>query len=95
MLVLSRDPSPTPRSYSHEPGMFPGNGVAFLARWLRSRAKTKALKRLKDPEATALVLLDALTFYWLQKQTETPTPYGVDSERFIRAWCDMVLDLAP
>lgn len=94
MLVLTREPSPLPANYGHEPNMFPGNGVAFLASWLTSRAKARMLQRVADPEATALVLLDALTFYWLQKEAEAPTPYGVDSERFIRAWCDLVLQLA-
>jgi AcrR family transcriptional regulator len=94
MLVLTRDTSPLPANYGHEPDMFPGNGVAFLASWLTSRGKTRMLKRVADPEATALVLLNALTFYWLQKEGETATPYGIDSERFIRAWCDLVLELA-
>src|SRR3954453_10574919 len=70
MLVLSRDTSPLPANYGHEPDTFPGNGVAFLGSWLTSRAQARVLKRVDDPEATALVLLDALTFYWLQKEAE-------------------------
>ena len=97
MLVLARGAAPPPPNYSHDSDSFPGNGVAFLAQWLlsRSRGRGRILKRIADPEATALVLLDALTFYWMQKEGEAATPYGVDSERFIKAWCDLVLQLAP
>jgi len=97
MLVLARGAAPPPPNYSHDSDSFPGNGVAFLAQWLRSRSQGRGriLKRIADPEATALVLLDALTFYWMQKEGEAATPYGVDSERFIKAWCDLVLQLAP
>ena len=94
MLVLTRDTNAPPTNYGHNPNQFPGNGVAFLAEWLRTRAKKRLLKRVADPEATALVLLNALTFFWMQKEGESPTPYGVDGERFITAWCALVLQLA-
>ena len=95
MLVLIRGAAPAPTSYGHDANQFPGNGVAFLASWLRSRSRSRHLTRITDPEATALVLLDALTFFWMQKEGEGPNPYGVDSERFIKAWCDLVLLLKP
>jgi AcrR family transcriptional regulator len=96
MLVLTRGAAPPPSNYSHDADNFPGNGVAFLARWLtrRSRGRGRVLKRVADPEATALVLLDALTFFWMQKEGEAPAPYGVDPERFIKAWSNLVLQLA-
>ena len=96
MLVLTRGAAPPPANYSHDSADFPDNGVAFLADWLtkRSRGRGRVLKQMADPEATALVLLDALTFYWMQKEAEAAAPYGVDSERFIKAWCSLVLQLA-
>lgn len=96
MLVLTRGAAPPPPNYSHDANNFPGNGVAFLAQWLtrRSTGRSRILKRIADPEATALVLLDALTFFWMQKEGEAAAPYGVDSERFIKAWTNLVLELA-
>ncbi len=94
MLVLTSGMSPLPSNYKHDAESFPGNGVAFVEQWLRRRIRGRALKRVADPKATALVLLDALTFYWMQKEGEDPTPYGVDSERFIKSWCELVSQLA-
>ena len=96
MLVLMRGAALPPSNYSHKADTFPGSGVAFLAQWLtrRSRGRGRVLKRVADPEATALVLLDALTFFWMQKEGETAAPYGVDTERFIMAWSNLVLELA-
>lgn len=94
MLVLTRDTAPLPTNYGHDSGAFPGAGVSFLAEWLNRCGNGRTFKRLDDHEATALVLLDALTFYWMQKEGESPAPYGVDSERFIQAWCSLVVQLA-
>jgi len=94
MLVLTRGTAPLPSNYGHDSRTFPGSGVTFLAEWLETCGKGRAFKRVADHEATALVLLNALTFYWMQKEGESPTPYGVDSERFIEAWCTLVLQLS-
>ncbi len=96
MLVLTRGAARPPSNYSHDADNFPGNGVAFLAQWLRRRStgRNRVLRRVSDPEATALVLLDALTFFWMQKEGESAAPYGVDPERFIKAWTGLVLELA-
>jgi hypothetical protein len=50
---------------------------------------------VEDPEATAVVLMDALTNYWLQREVEDPVPYGVDGDRFVAAWSRLVLGMRP
>jgi AcrR family transcriptional regulator len=95
VLVLTRDTHPRPANYGYEPTMFPGGGMTFIATWLRGRMASGDLASIPDPEATALVLADALTNYWLQREAEDPIPYGVDGDRFIAAWVDLVLRLRP
>jgi AcrR family transcriptional regulator len=90
VLVLTRDAGRKPAGYSHSPTSFPGAGVAFVAGWLRARVDTGDLA-IVDPDATALVLLDALTNYWLQREAEDAVPYGVDGDRFVAAWVELVL----
>jgi AcrR family transcriptional regulator len=95
VLVLTRDTHPKPANYGYEPTMFPGGGPSFIATWLRNHIETGDLAPLDDPEATALVLADSLTTFWLQREAEDPIPYGIDSDRFITAWADLVLRLRP
>jgi AcrR family transcriptional regulator len=93
ILVLTRDvrARPTPPGYSHAADDFPGQGVALVAAWLRRRVDGGDVGPVVDPEATALVLLDALTNHWLQREAEDAAPYGVDRERFLAAWVDLAL----
>lgn len=93
VLVLTRDTHPRPRSYGYEPGMFPGSGPRFIASWLRTHVESGDFAPIGDPDATALVLADALTNYWLQREAEDPVPYGVESDRFVGAWVELVLRL--
>ena len=93
-LVMVRERDQRPSTYTHEPSGWPGDGPAFVAAWLEAKVESAELA-VRDPRATALALLDALTFFWLQRATESETPYGVDDERFLDAWVEMVAGLAP
>lgn len=93
-LVMTREREHRPPSYTHDPAGWPGDGPAFVTAWLESKIERNELA-VPDPRATAVVLLDALTTYWLQRQVESDTPYGVDEERFIDAWVELVAALAP
>jgi AcrR family transcriptional regulator len=95
VLVLTRDTHPKPPNYGYEATQFPGMGMTFIATWIRAHVATGDLAPIADPEATALVFADALTNYWLQREAEDPIPYGVDSDRFIAAWADLLLRLRP
>lgn len=94
VLTLTRDAGKRPANYSHEPGGWPGTSMAEVAAWLRARSASGELV-VEDPEATAVVLMDALTNYWLQREAESPTPYGVDEGRFVAAWTSLVLGMRP
>ena len=91
-LVMTRETEMRPPSYTHAADGWPGDGPAFVARWLEARAADGTIE-VDDPRATAVVLLDALTFYWLQRATESPEPYGVDEDRFLESWVRLVRGL--
>lgn len=91
VIVLTRDPMLRPSNYTHAPDGFPGNGVALVSAWLQGLADRGELEAVEDPDATALVLVDALTNYWLQREAEDPTPYGVSGDRFITAWTRLII----
>jgi AcrR family transcriptional regulator len=93
-LVIAREYGDRPRGYSQKPGGWPGEGPAFVAAWLTQCVASGELV-VSDPRATAVVLLDALTAYWAQRETESPTPYGVDGDRFIESWVELVMGLSP
>jgi AcrR family transcriptional regulator len=93
-LVLVRETKLRPRSYTHDPDGWPGDGPALVAKWLERQLGPHKTDEL-DSHATALVLLDALTFFWLQRETESATPYGIDDSRFVEAWVRLVVALFP
>lgn len=92
-LVMTRE-AERPSRYTHDPGGWPGDGAAFLSAWLEAKVAAGELV-VADPRATAVVLLDALYQFWLQRTAETDTPYGVDAERFLDAWVALVAGLQP
>lgn len=93
-LVMVREVEHRPPRYTHDPNGWPGDGPAFVASWLESKVKAGQLV-VSNPRATAVVLLDALTSYWLQRHTESDKPYGVDDQQFVDAWVDLIAGLAP
>lgn len=94
VIVLTRDVGHRPANYGHGADQWPGSGMAELVAWLRGLAERGDLE-IDDPAATVLVLVDALTNYWLQRAVEDPIPYGVEGDRFIAAWTNLVLNLRP
>ena len=92
VLVMVRETEHRPLSYTHDPEGWPGDGPAFVTTWLESKIERGELT-VSDPRATAVVLLDALTFYWLQRRAESDAPYGVDDARFVDAWVELVAGL--
>lgn len=92
-LVMTRE-SERPARYTHDAGGWPGDGPAFFTAWLESKVDAGELV-VADPRATAVVLLDALTDYWLQRQTESDQPYDVEIERFLDAWVELIAGLQP
>ncbi|HYD09818.1 MAG TPA: helix-turn-helix domain-containing protein [Acidimicrobiales bacterium] len=83
-LVLARQPEARPAGFAEDPSAWPGNGPAFVARWLRSFDGA-----IDDPDALAVLLLDALAAFWRHRQTTT-APYGVDADRFVATWVGLV-----
>ncbi|HEU4882008.1 MAG TPA: TetR/AcrR family transcriptional regulator [Longimicrobium sp.] len=63
---------------------------AAIADWLRERDARGEL-RVEDPDATAAVLLGALTSFKLFQALFDESPVGVDDERFVRAWLRVML----
>lgn len=63
---------------------------ATLADWLRERAARGEL-RVEDPEATAAVLLGALTSFRLFQTLLGERPADVDDDRFVRTWLRVML----
>lgn len=63
---------------------------ATLADWLRERA-ARGEVRVEDAEATAAVLLGALTSFKLFQALLGEPPAGLDDGRFIRAWLRVML----
>jgi AcrR family transcriptional regulator len=63
---------------------------ATLAEWLRQRHARGEL-RVEDPEATAAVLLGALTSFRVFQTLLGEPPAAVDDDRFVRAWLRVVL----
>lgn len=90
-IVMVRERDHPPR-YTHEPGGWPGDGAAFMTAWLDAKVAAGELE-VADPRATAVVLLDALFQFWLQRNAETDEPYGVHAERFLDAWVALVAGL--
>jgi hypothetical protein len=50
--------------------------------------------RVPDPDALAVLLLDGHMAFWRRCQTEGDTPQGIDRERIITAWVDLVVSMA-
>lgn len=63
---------------------------AALADWLRERAARGEL-RVDDPEAAAAVLLGSLTSFKVFHALLGAPPAGLDDERFVRAWLQVML----
>ena len=63
---------------------------ATLADWLRERHDRGEL-RVEDPEATAAVVLGAVTSFKLFQALLGDRPAGVDEDRFVRAWLRVML----
>ena len=63
---------------------------AAIADWLRERAARGEL-RVEDPEATAAVLLGALTSFKLFQALFGESPARLDDERFVLAWLRLML----
>lgn len=93
VLVMTRE-TERPSRYTHDPGGWPGDGAAFLTTWFEVKVAARELV-VADPRAMAVVLLDGLYQFWLQRTAESDTPYGVDAERFLDAWVTLVAGLRP
>ena len=63
---------------------------AAIADWLRDRAARGEL-RVEDPEAAAAVLLGGLTSFKLFQALLGEPPAGLDDERFVQAWLQVML----
>jgi AcrR family transcriptional regulator len=63
---------------------------ATIADWLRDRSARGEL-RVDDPEATAAVLLGAVTSFKVFQVLLGDAPAGLDDERFVRAWLRVML----
>jgi AcrR family transcriptional regulator len=66
----------------------------LIAEWLASKADEGELAE-HDSAAVADVLFGAVNNYWLQTRVFDWRPNDVDEERFIAAWTDLALRLAP
>lgn len=91
-LVMTRETTNRPKTCTHAADGWPGDGPALVASWL-DRHNAVGTLTVADTRAMAVVLLDALTFYWLQGNTESPQPYGIDDNRFIDAWVQLITAL--
>lgn len=63
---------------------------AALAEWLRERAARGEL-RVEDPEATAAVVLGAVTSFKVFQALLGEPPARLDDDRFVRAWLRVML----
>lgn len=93
VLVMTRE-TERPSRYTHDPDGWPGDGYAFVTDWLDTKVDAGELV-IDDTRATAVVLMDAVVNYWLQRQTESDAPYGIDSDRFLDAWVELIAALRP
>lgn len=93
VLVMTRE-TERPSRYTHDPDGWPGDGYAFVTTWLNTKVNAGELV-IDDTQATAIVLMDAVVNYWLQRQTESDSPYGVDPNRFLDAWVALIAALRP
>lgn len=93
VLVLTRE-TERPARYTHDPGGWPGDGHTFVIQWLDAKVDAGELV-VADTGATAIVLMDSVVNYWFQRQTEADAPYGIDAERFLDAWVELVAGLRP
>jgi glyoxylase-like metal-dependent hydrolase (beta-lactamase superfamily II) len=90
VLVLTQQPRYRPDTFGIDPQRWPVTGPAFLARWLTG-LHTNGDLTIADPDATALVMFDALTAYWRQHQTRGDAPNGIEPDRYIEAWTNLIL----
>jgi AcrR family transcriptional regulator len=65
-----------------------------MAEWLAAKITEGRLTE-HDPEAVADILIGALTDYWLHARLFEWEPNDVGEDRFIEAWVDLALRLAP
>lgn len=93
VLVMTRE-TDRPARYTHEPDGWPGDGFAFVTTWLDSKVDSGELV-VGDTRATAVVLMDSVINYWLQRNTESDNPYGIDPDRFLDAWVQLIAALRP
>lgn len=93
VLVMTRE-ADRPSRYTHDADGWPGDGYAFVTGWLDAKVTAGELV-VADTRATAVVLMDAIVNYWLQRQTESERPYGVDPDRFLDAWIELIARLRP
>ncbi|HET6753378.1 MAG TPA: TetR/AcrR family transcriptional regulator [Jiangellaceae bacterium] len=66
----------------------------YLADLLASKVNASELDE-HDPQAIADILLGAISTYWMQSRIFNWHPNDVGQERFITAWVDLALRLAP
>jgi len=60
------------------------------------QAKIKARQLVDhDAEAVGTIVMGAITAWWIWKQAAGPDGPSIDEDRFVAAWVDLVLRLAP
>ena len=66
----------------------------YLADWLAAKADAGQMAE-HDYDAVADILFGAISNYWLQTRVLGGPPNQVDEQRFVDAWVDLALHLAP
>ena len=89
-----KDGGEFPELFADARTRFSDRAYRFLADWLRAKAEAELLAE-HDSDALADVLFGAISNYWLQTRVFGRAPNDVDEQRFVEAWVDLALRLAP
>jgi AcrR family transcriptional regulator len=64
----------------------------WISDWVAAKVKSGELADV-DPDAVAVIALGAVSNYWLHAKLLDWRPAGVDQDRFVDAWVDLLLRL--
>lgn len=92
--ILLRESEQFPDLLTHVRERINRRASAWIAGWLREKVKEGKLED-HDCEAVAMIGLGAIAAFWLRNCLFPKSARAIDEERFVQAWVDLMMRLAP
>ena len=92
--ILLREAEQFPDLLEHVRERINQRAAAWIAGWLREKVKEGKLED-HDCEAVGLIGLGSIVAFWLRGRIFPQARSAIDEDRFVTAWVDLMLRLAP